>query len=117
VPELPPRAGEQYTFSHKLTEAEIGGWLARAFFGDEIFLGMRLLRREPEQMVYEAYQEEASTRVIKLFFEQAQQRQICGVKHVKAIVRMDMKRGWRDDQAVIPPNLSAPLNHHTRSAC
>ncbi|MDL1875604.1 B12-binding domain-containing radical SAM protein [Cytophagia bacterium CHB2] len=91
LPDFLPQAGEQYTFTQKLTEAEIGNWLARAFFHDETFLGLRLLRRAPQNIVYEVYEEEFSPRVVGLFLEEAQHKKICGVKQARAFLRLPAK--------------------------
>jgi radical SAM superfamily enzyme YgiQ (UPF0313 family) len=81
IPDFIPQAGTTYTFSCKLTEAEIGGWLARALLSEKRLLGIRLVRREKEEVVYQVYEEEASTQVIKLFGEKAVGRSIHGVKN------------------------------------
>jgi radical SAM superfamily enzyme YgiQ (UPF0313 family) len=81
LPDFTPQAGEIYTFSHKLTESEIGCWLAPALLNEERLLGMRVVRREHERVVYQVYAEEASPRVIKIFLEKAAGKLIYGVKN------------------------------------
>jgi hypothetical protein len=81
LPDFPPQAGELYTFSYKLTEAEIGCWLTRALLDEGRLLGMRLVRRENERVVYQVYEEEASSRVIELFLEKADGKAVQGVKN------------------------------------
>ncbi len=88
VPEFTPQAGETYSFSHKLTESEIGCWLARAVLNEGNLLGMKLARREKDRFVYEVYQEEASRSVIKFFLEKAAEKSIHGVKNHFACARL-----------------------------
>lgn len=78
-----PRAGELHTFSRKLTEAEIGGWLAAATFRDRIFLGMRLLRRSAEGFCYQVYEEEFSPQVLELFLREAEGKEVCSVTNAR----------------------------------
>lgn len=87
-----PQAGEIYTFSHKLTETEIGCWLARALLEDGRLLGMRLVRREKEKVVYQVYAEEATPHVTKLFLEKAMAKEIRGVKHARAVTLLTAPR-------------------------
>ncbi|NUM69018.1 B12-binding domain-containing radical SAM protein [candidate division KSB1 bacterium] len=79
----PPRAGELHTFAHKLTEAEIGGWLAAAAFRERIFLGLRLLRRSTEGFCYQVYEEESSPQVLELFLRVAEGKEICSVTNAR----------------------------------
>jgi radical SAM superfamily enzyme YgiQ (UPF0313 family) len=88
LPDFIPQADATYAFSCKLTEAEIGGWLARALLSEKCLLGMRLVRREKEQTVYQVYEEEASPDVIKLFLEKAVGRLIHGVKNHFAFTKL-----------------------------
>ncbi len=88
VPDFVPQAGATYTFSGKLAEAEIGGWLAQALLSEERLLGIRLVRREKEKAVYRVYEEEASPQVIKLFMEKAVGRLIHGVKNHFAFTQL-----------------------------
>ncbi len=95
IPDFIPQADATYTFSCKLTEAEIGGWLARALLSEERLLGIRLVRREKEKVVYQVYEEEASPQVTRLFLEKAMAREVCGVKHAKAITLLTTPRPAR----------------------
>ncbi len=81
IPAFTPQAGEAYTFTHKLTEAEIGCWLTRALLQEESLLGMKLTRRAPDRFIYEVYEEEAARDVIPLFLEKAAGKLIYGVKN------------------------------------
>ncbi len=81
LPDFIPQAGEHYTFSHKLSETEIGNWLARAFLHEGRLLGMRLARRAPSKVIYEIFEEEASPHVIKLFLEKAEGKTVPGIKN------------------------------------
>ncbi|MCI0691150.1 B12-binding domain-containing radical SAM protein [candidate division KSB1 bacterium] len=111
IPDFIPQAGAAYAFSCKLTEAEIGGWLARALLSEKRLLGIRLVRREKEQAVYQVYEEEASPQVIKLFSEKAVGRVIHGVKNHFAFTRLFHKglalkaaeesfwQGWKEARA------------------
>ncbi len=78
-----PRPGELFTFARKLTETEIGGWLATATFRERIFPGMRLLRRSTEGFCYQVYEEEFSPQVLELFLREAQGREICSVTNAR----------------------------------
>ncbi len=80
LPDTLPAANERYHFPRKLSEAEIGCWLTRAFLQEGSFLGMRLARRQTGNVIYQVFKEEASPRVLKLFFEKAEGKIICGVK-------------------------------------
>ena len=88
IPEFVPQAGEIYRFSNKLTETEIGSWLARAVLNEGNLLGMKLLRREKEKLVYEVYKEETSPRIIQLFQKKAAGKLIYGVKNGFACTRL-----------------------------
>ena len=88
LPDEPPQPDARYQFPRKLTEAEIGAWLARALWRQKIFLGMRLLRREHDGIVYQTYVEESSSRVLELFFEKAEGLKIFGVKNHFAFTRL-----------------------------
>jgi hypothetical protein len=83
-----PQAGETYTFSHKLTEPEIGSWLARALLNEERLLGIRLVRREQDKTVYQVYEAEASPCVIRLFLEKSTGKLIHGVKNHFVFTRL-----------------------------
>ncbi|NUO82755.1 hypothetical protein HUU05_22005 [candidate division KSB1 bacterium] len=79
--ETMPKAGAQYHFSRKLSEIEIGGWLAQAFWQDGHFLGMKLMHRAPDGVAYQVFAEEFSLQVLGLFFERASGKKILGVKN------------------------------------
>lgn len=79
----PPRAGELHNFARKLTETEIGGWLAAAAFRERIFLGLRLLRRSTEGFCYQVYEEEFSPQVLELFLREAEGKEICSVTNAR----------------------------------
>ncbi len=106
LPNAPPRANERYHFPRKLTEAEIGSWLARVLFNQKSFYGMRLVQRGPERVTYHVYEEEASTRVLELFFEKAKGKSVFGVKNHFAFTRLpnaalknaegSFKQGWKE---------------------
>jgi radical SAM superfamily enzyme YgiQ (UPF0313 family) len=81
IPDFTPQAGKLYTFSYKLTEAEIGSWLARALLDEGHLLGLRLLRRENKRVVYQVYEEEASSQVIKFFLQKIRGKKVYGVKN------------------------------------
>jgi len=111
LPDFTPQAGEIYTFSHKLTETEIGSWLARALLDEGRLLGMRLLRRENERVVYQVYEEEASSRAIELFLEKTEGKTVYGVKNHFAFTRLirkivelksaedSFRQGWKEAMA------------------
>jgi hypothetical protein len=86
LPNESPQPDARYHFPRKLSEAEIGCWLARALFNRKIFFGMRLVRRETERATYQVYEEEASTRVLELFFEKAEGKSVFGVKNHFALL-------------------------------
>lgn len=88
LPRDAPRANERYHFPRKLSEAEIGAWLARALFHQKNFYGMRLVQREPERVTYQVYEEEASARVLNLFFEKAEGKSVFGVKNHFAFTQL-----------------------------
>ena len=88
LPNESPQANAQYHFPRKLSEVEIGSWLARALLNQKSFFGMRLLRREPERVTYQAYAEEASARVLQLFLEKAEGKCVYGVKNHFAFTRL-----------------------------
>ncbi len=88
LPYFTPQAGETYTLSHKLTEPEIGCWLAQALLHEGRLLGMRLVRREKEKVVYQVYAEEASPPVISLFLEKAAGKAVHGVKNPRTFTRL-----------------------------
>jgi hypothetical protein len=92
IPDFIPQAGAAYIFSYKLTEAEIGAWLARALLHEGHLLGMRLMRREEEKAVYQVYEEEAAPRVTRRFLEKAMSREVRGVKHARAGTRLTAPR-------------------------
>jgi tRNA A37 methylthiotransferase MiaB len=102
LPAFTPQAGETYTFSYKLTESEIGCWLARALLNEERLLGMRLVRREEEKVVYQVYEEEASPRVIRLFLEKGEEKIIHGVKNhfgfTKVLCKLDFEFQHADNK-------------------
>ena len=52
-----PRVDTLYHVPRKLTAAEIGGWLLRAFLTAGHVLGMRLVRRDATQVTYQVYAE------------------------------------------------------------
>lgn len=88
LPDFTPQAGETYKFAQKLTETEIGCWLARALLYEESLLGMKLIRREQGRCIYAVYEEEASQPVIKIFLKQAAEKLIYGVKNVFTCTRL-----------------------------
>lgn len=88
LPETEPVANQQYRFPRKLNETEIGCWLSRALLHQRKLLGVRLLRREREQVIYQIYEEEVSARVLDLFFEKAEGKMISGVKNHFAFTRL-----------------------------
>ncbi|MGH7597086.1 MAG: B12-binding domain-containing radical SAM protein [bacterium] len=88
TPDFVPQAGATYSFSCKLTEAEIGGWLAQAFLLEGQFLGMRLVRREKEKVAYQVFEEETSPYVTRQFLEKAMAGEVLGVKQARAVTRL-----------------------------
>jgi len=75
-----PRVDTLYHVPHKLTAAEIGGWLLRAFLHNGQILGLQLVRRDATQVTYRVYEEASSTLVIEAFRKQAAGRAVYGVK-------------------------------------
>ncbi len=91
LPALPvdvPHVDTQYAFPRKLTEAEIGSWLLRAFLQEGRMLGMRVVRRIATQVTYGVYEEASSASVLQAFREHAGGRQVYGVKHPRAWTRL-----------------------------
>lgn len=88
LPDFTPHADTTYAFSRKLTEAEIGCWLARTLLNDGRLLGMRIARREKDGVVYQIYEEESSWQVIRLFLEKAEGKTVYGVKNHFASTRL-----------------------------
>lgn len=88
LPGSPPQAGRLYRFPRKLDAIQAGCWLAGAFLQQRQFLGLRLRRREPAGVTYEAFAEEASPAVINLFLEKAEGRMFHGVKNHFAVSQL-----------------------------
>jgi len=120
LPDFTPQAGETYTFSHKLTETEIGSWLTRALLDEGRLLGMRLLRRENERGVYQVYEEEASRRVIRLFLEKADEKIIYGIKNhfvfTKLLLKLDFGSQLTDNDNKTPRSTYVRSSFHLREA-
>jgi hypothetical protein len=118
LPDFTPQAGELYTFSHKLTEAEIGCWLARALLNEGRLLGMRLVRREKEKVIYRDYEEEASPRVVKLFLEMMEGKTVHGVKNhfvfTKLLRDLDFESQLTENQSTRSDYVRS--NFHLREA-
>jgi radical SAM superfamily enzyme YgiQ (UPF0313 family) len=76
-----PQINSTHTFSPRLTETEIGRWLARALIAEAKFLGARLTRREAAGGgTYQVFEEPSSRTVVGQFFEKAKGCEIRGVK-------------------------------------
>ena len=109
-PSLPakiPQAGELYHFPRKLSEAEIGGWLLRAFLCEGNLLGMRLARRERERVVYEVQEEESSSLVIELFYKRAEGGKVYGVKNAHAFARLNFTNQANFNQNSLETQINA----------
>src|SRR5712691_3817677 len=79
------------TLSHvprKLTEAEIGGWLLRAFLQAGHMLGIRVVRRDATQVTYRVYEEISSAPVLTAFRRQTAGKLVYGVKRPRAWTRL-----------------------------
>jgi hypothetical protein len=77
-----------YHVPRKLTAAEIGGWLLRAFLHTGQLLGLQLARRAATQVTYRVYTETASAPVLKAFRAMAAGRPVYGVKRPHAWTRL-----------------------------
>lgn len=75
-----PEAERLYTVPRKLTAAEIGGWLLRAFVAAGQMLGLRLVRRATMAVTYRVYEEASATTVCTAFWPLAAGRRVYGVK-------------------------------------
>jgi radical SAM superfamily enzyme YgiQ (UPF0313 family) len=112
ISDFVPQAGATYAFSCKLTEAEIGGWLARALLREERLLGIRLVRREKEKVVYQVYEEEASPHVVRFFLEKAVGKLIYGVKNHFAFTKLFCNLSFESQLA----NNKSTRSDHARSS-
>jgi hypothetical protein len=83
-----PRIETLYHVPRKLTEAEVGCWLLRAFLQEGHMLGLHLVRRDATQVTYRVYEEEASASVIEAFRQQAAGTPMYGVKRPRAWTRL-----------------------------
>jgi len=83
-----PRIDTLYHVPRKLTTAEIGGWLLRAFLQAGHIFGLQLVRRDAAQVTYRVYEEASSADVIESFREQAAGRAVYGVKQPGAWTRL-----------------------------
>jgi hypothetical protein len=83
-----PRVDTLYRVPHKLTAAEIGGWLLGAFLQSGRIFGLQLARRDATQVTYRVYEEASSTLVIEAFRQQAAGRAVYGVKQPGAWTRL-----------------------------
>jgi hypothetical protein len=72
----------------KLTAAEIGGWLLRAFLQAGHVFGLQLVRRSAMQVTYQVYKEATSALVIEAFRKQVAGRAVYGVKQPRAWTRL-----------------------------
>jgi hypothetical protein len=83
-----PRTDTLYHVPRKLTAAEIGGWLLRAFLQEGYTFGLQLVRRDATQVTYRVYEEASSALVIEAFRKQAAGRAVYGVKQPRAWTRL-----------------------------
>jgi radical SAM superfamily enzyme YgiQ (UPF0313 family) len=83
-----PCADTLYHVPRKLTAAEIGGWLLRAFFQEGHLFGLHLVRRDVTQVTYRVYEEASSAPVIEALRKQAAGRAVYGVKQPRAWTRL-----------------------------
>jgi hypothetical protein len=83
-----PRVDTLYHVPRKLTEAEIGGWLLRAFLQEGHMLGIRLVRRDATQVTYRVYEEISSAPVLTAFRRQTAGKLVYGVKRPRAWTRL-----------------------------
>jgi len=83
-----PRIDTLYHVPRKLTTAEIGGWLLRAFLQAGHIFGLQLVRRDATRVVYRVYEEASSPLVIEAFRKQAAGRAVYGVKQPGAWTRL-----------------------------
>src|SRR5262249_10972689 len=86
-----PRADTLYHVPRKLTEAESGSWLLRAFCQAGHVLGLRVVRRDATQVTYRVYEEESSLAVLKAFCTQAAGKLVYGVKQPRAWTRLPLQ--------------------------
>jgi len=83
-----PRVDTLYHVPRKLTTAEIGGWLLRAFLEAGHIFGLQLVRRNAHQVTYRVYEEASSAFVIEAFRTQAAGKTVYGVKQPGAWTRL-----------------------------
>jgi hypothetical protein len=83
-----PRLDTLYHVPRKLTAAEIGGWLLRAFLQEGFLFGLQLVRRDATQVTYRVYEEASSALVIEAFCKQAAGKTVYGVKQPGAWTRL-----------------------------
>src|SRR5262249_1562774 len=83
-----PCADTLYHVPRKLTAAEIGSWLLRAFFQEGYICGLHFVRRDTTQVTYRVYEEASSAGVIEAFRQQAAGRAVHGVKQPRAWTRL-----------------------------
>jgi radical SAM superfamily enzyme YgiQ (UPF0313 family) len=83
-----PRVDTLYPVPRKLTAAEIGGWLLRAFLQEGHMLGLRVVRRDATQVTYRVYEEASSLSALAAFRKQAVGRAVYGVKQPRAWTRL-----------------------------
>jgi len=77
-----------YHVPRKLTAAEIGVWLLRAFLPEGDIFGLQLVRRDTTQVTYQVYKEATSALVIEAFRKQVAGRAVYGVKQPRAWTRL-----------------------------
>jgi radical SAM superfamily enzyme YgiQ (UPF0313 family) len=83
-----PRIDTLYHVPRKLTAAEIGGWLLRAFLQEGHIFGLQFVRRDAAQVTYRVYEEASSALVIEAFRKQAAGKTVYGVKQPGAWTRL-----------------------------
>ena len=83
-----PRVDTLYHVPRKLTEAEMGAWLLRAFLQEGHMLGIRVVRREATQVTYRVYEEGSSVAVLAAFRRQTAGKLVYGVKRPRAWTRL-----------------------------
>ena len=83
-----PRIDTLYHVPRKLTSAEIGDWLLRAFLQAGHIFGLQVVRRDAAQVTYRVYEEASSACVIEAFCKQAAGKTVYGVKQPGAWTRL-----------------------------